>query len=419
MMSRRFCPIFLSAIGTAQRVALCLALMLCSMVKADGSLMQAASKGILWKISREALTQKVSYSPVDNRTCRFRKGRFECIQGLTTGDVVIQWDEKGSQIEIVNTTVYNKGDDGEIDRAAFENLLKSSLAALSAEMKVEPKSHKVGAKDAGVKPRAWVWENDNCAVMLEAFSSGSGKKYVAEFIRLTIAPKIEDMERGGAADAAKKSELKEHVKKESDGTVWIADIPMVDQGEKGYCVPAALSRVFAYYGMDGVDQHALAALCKSSGDGTTLDAMTKAIRTISNSFHVSVKPWKWVDMKKLAKDYERLAVREKKDLYNLDPEVLLQVIRSKPNITKKAMKDVRGFVDAGVPIVWGVMLGMYPEQGLPQSFGGHMRLIIGYNEKEKLIVYSDSWGARHEKKTMPLDQACAITQALFVLRPMR
>ena len=25
--------------------------------------------------------------------------------------------------------------------------------------------------------------------------------------------------------------------------------------------------------------------------------------------------------------------------------------------------------------------------------GGHMRLIIGYNDKEQKIIFSDSWGA--------------------------
>ncbi|MFR4224380.1 MAG: hypothetical protein ACLT38_12745 [Akkermansia sp.] len=39
----------------------------------------------------------------------------------------------------------------------------------------------------------------------------------------------------------------------------IQDIPMVDQGQKGYCVVATAARIFAYYGMDYVDQHELAS----------------------------------------------------------------------------------------------------------------------------------------------------------------
>ena len=56
---------------------------------------------------------------------------------------------------------------------------------------------------------------------------------------------------------------------------------MVDQGQKGYCVPATLARVFAFYGMDGVDQHALAALCDSSADGgTSSNSMEAAMAAI-------------------------------------------------------------------------------------------------------------------------------------------
>ena len=406
---------------SAVLLASCVLLLLCGVAQA-ASLLSAASDGSLWSITRKELMTGVyrEYHKVDKTTYRFDKRKITCVNGAATGDVTVRWDEKGEHVVGVNTTFYNKGDDGSLDKEGFENLLKAAKEALTCEMSVEPKVRKVGAKDAGVKPRAWVWSNENCAVMLEAFSSGSGKRYMAEFIRLSIAPTLDDLERGGASDTARKSELKEHVRTDDDGSVWIGDIPMVDQGEKGYCVPASLSRVFAYYGVDGVDQHALAALCKSSGDGgTTLEDMSKAIKTISNSFHMSIKQWNWVDLKKIEKDYIKIANREKVYSDMLNPSILLKVIKSKTAITKKAMKDVRGFVDAGVPIVWAVMLGLYPEEGLPQAGGGHMRLIIGYNEKTRQIIYSDSWGARHEKKSMPLDQACAITQALFVLRPQR
>ena len=55
---------------------------------------------------------------------------------------------------------------------------------------------------------------------------------------------------------------------------------------------------------------------------------------------------------------------------------------------------------------------------LPQTFGGHMRLIIGYNAKTKEILYSDSWGAGHELKRMPEDWAFAITHDAFYLKPL-
>jgi hypothetical protein len=45
-----------------------------------------------------------------------------------------------------------------------------------------------------------------------------------------------------------------------------------------------------------------------------------------------------------------------------------------------------------------------------------MRLIIGYNMKEQTIIYSDSWGAGHEKKTLPAAEAAAMTTGRYVIK---
>ena len=233
---------------------------------------------------------------------------------------------------------------------------------------------------------------------------------------------MEGLKRGGANDAARRTELKSNVCKDKDGTVWIKGIPMVDQGEKGYCVPAAISRVFAYYNMDGVDQHALAALCKSTGEeGTTIEGMSKALSSICSKFHMSPVSWRWVNEKNVEKEYIKRAQKAGMLSSRLDPKLLLEAVKAKPAMIKKGFKDIRRYIDDGIPVVWGVLLGIYPEQGIPipQAAGGHMRLIIGYNEQLQVILYSDSWGAGHEVKQMPLAQACAISKVLYVLRPMR
>ncbi len=49
--------------------------------------------------------------------------------------------------------------------------------------------------------------------------------------------------------------------------------------------------------------------------------------------------------------------------------------------------------------------------------GSHLRLIIGYDAKERVIYYSDSWGPGREMKQMNLEEAWAVTMALFLLEP--
>lgn len=396
-----------------------------------GDVAKAAIDGSLWSKSVGELSQgvlrNVNARAVDATSLLMKRGPALFFGGLRTGDVLLQIEDDDAREQVVNrrarllsTTVYNKGDDGEISKADFDALLKASVELLTQLTQVDPVQRKTGKKETGLRLRSWVWETPRCAVLLEASATGTGKKYTAEFIRLTMAPNKEGLERGGANDAARRAEIKAHVKHVKDGTVWIDAVPMVDQGEKGYCVPASISRVFAYYGMDGVDQHALAALCKSTGStGTTLESMEKALRSISGSFHMSVYSWKWTSITSLEKELVRMAQKKRIPPELIQPQHVLELLESKPALLRKGMKDVRKQIDAGIPIVWAVMLGVFPEPGLPQSAGGHMRLIIGYNEQLQTIVYTDSWGAGHEVKMMPFSQAYAITQGLYVLRPKR
>ncbi|MDA0787389.1 MAG: C39 family peptidase, partial [Proteobacteria bacterium] len=79
--------------------------------------------------------------------------------------------------------------------------------------------------------------------------------------------------------------------------------------------------------------------------------------------------------------------------------------------------DIRKYIDTGVPLAWSVMLGRVEEAGLAQPRGGHMRLIIGYNEKTDEVIYSDSWGPRHEFKKMDMGDAWSITMLLHLIAP--
>jgi hypothetical protein len=83
------------------------------------------------------------------------------------------------------------------------------------------------------------------------------------------------------------------------------------------------------------------------------------------------------------------------------------------------MGIVRTNIDKGVPVMWALQLGLFPENGeeAKQSGGGHMRLIIGYNTKKNEIIFSDSWGDGHEMKRMAAPDASAATMGLYLLQP--
>ncbi len=409
-----------------------ISLLLCALAAPSlaGDIAPAVMDGSLWKMDMPALARlftEARFARIDEHNLRFPRQDALLLDSLEAGELIISLNEETKQVCRLLISVYNKGDDGEMDKEEFDSLLEGTIKKLNELTGVTGKPRKVLQRDTGVKLDARIWQTEHGLLLLEAAGSGKRKNFSGEFIRLTIGPDAEALERGGARDAARRNTLKTNKKTEENGDVWIDGIPMVDQGQKGYCVPATAARVFAYYGMDGVDQHALAALCKSSGDGgTSMSQMESALKDISRRFHIKVIELDKGGFSGFISDYNDAAKKLKKPAVSsrmmmmpeFDPEVLLAARAGKAAQVRKWLKPITKSIDAGLPVLWSVMLA-FPEQGLPQSGGGHMRLIIGYNEQNNTIIYSDSWGAAHARKEMPAEQACAMTVYRYILRPTR
>ena len=72
---------------------------------------------------------------------------------------------------------------------------------------------------------------------------------------------------------------------------------------------------------------------------------------------------------------------------------------------------------ANPPASTGETEAQRPKRPPESMAGSHMRLIIGYDPKARLIYYTDSWGPGHEMKKMDPAEAWAATMALFVMEP--
>ncbi len=406
-MSKYFLTLCLSVLTSAAALA--------------ADLADALQSGTLWTLPQTELVDKylngVMYRNVDAGTMRLKAAGALTIGELSPNEIDWTWDEKKEHPASLLIVLYNKGDDGNIDKKEFNQRVKDALAALDAVCGVKAKKKNVAAKESGVKLKAWIWEWENGAAMLEAHDTGKGKKdYEAEFIRLRMAKDAAGLERGSASDAGSRRELLSNVKRTEEGDVWIDNIPMIDQGEKGYCLPATVARIFSYYGMDGVDMHAMASMCDTvAGGGTTISGMLEALEKIGSRFHVRVMTMKDKGKKpgpeEIVESYNKLAKRKGKpasrgfigvadrDIDNalsvFDQEILEESFPVKKAAMKKWFRPVYKSIDSGIPILWGIP--------------GHMRLIIGYNEAKGLIYYSDSWGGGHEKKKMSALNAYMIT----------
>lgn len=369
---------------------------------------------------------------VDENTIRLSGANVK-LGRLKFGEMLVKREEDGA-VQNLRLMIYNKGDDGPIDKALFTEKRQTAVAALDQLTGVKGQSVNVGTTNSGVKVKTIIWKTEHALFRMEYLATTKGG-FKAEFIRLDIGPDKESITHGGSHDAASKVSLKSNVKHKEDGTTWIDGIPMADQGQKGYCAPATLSRIFAYYGMDGVDQHALAALCHSSGrNGTSVDDLVDAMKRISGKFHIRITTLE--DYAKIVlgicDPYNKIARKQDQpfisaydeDMYaEIDPDILREVRAGKPAAVNKWLRGIRKSIDAGIPVLWCVELGLYPEEdddylpSMPRE--PHMRMIIGYNLEAQTIIFSDSWGAGHEHKVIDAADACSMTLGLYILKPSK
>jgi hypothetical protein len=342
---------------------------------------------------------------------------------------------KGDALAMVTISVWNKGDaEDSLREKVFQQKIADLTQALGEKLGARAQDLGRDAKSASKAERVR-WETAETMAQLEHSSTKSREQgFRAEFIRVRLAPKTRMAVGTTTGNVAKvnQSDLTKRVKKEANGDVFVDGVPMVDQGEKGYCAMATSERVMRYYGIE-CDQHDMAKASGSDAFGTNPEDLQEALHRLQNKFKIRVRDlihWDIKDFVKFTDVYNREAKRIGVEqcpenyiwirFHGLDKEALLAA-RTKGAGYERFVKNVKDFTGRGVPLLWGLELGIYKENGEagPQGFGGHMRLILGLNEKTQEIIFSDSWGAGHEFKRMNLKEAYVVTKGLYMIEPQR
>ena len=369
--------------------------------------------------------------------------------GLKVWEAKVYFDKGGEEERIsrVELSLYNRGDAGiaVMDVAALKEEIAEVAKKLDpATKKANPE--KTTLRNGGVQYRRRFDSTDPTGELVWGLSAADANRNRAvEYLRLTLTPKGEVKSKRGAAakkpaGAAGKARIKDNVTKSPNGDVFIDNVPMVDQGQKGYCAAAVSERVLRYYG-NQIDEHEIAQQAGTQAQGgTNVEKMKETVTVIGEKnglgFQSIVSMSAGIgDLEDEVARYNKAAKAEKKPELSLaqftrgnmiyisemraamEPKVVYRM-RQKDARLKKFSSGIRQQVNAGIPVFWGVTLGIFPERGVnPQSVGGHMRLIIGYNDKKKEILYTDTWGEGHELKRMPEDWAFTITHDAFFLKP--
>ena len=359
--------------------------------------------------------------------------------GLPVVEAIARFDSQ--RLASFTANIYARGDAGDLLKERFDEIVKSAVVAIT---KATGTKFTDRGRDPGnaVKAEGLLWKTPGALYTLEySFTrevKTRGIPFRAEFVRLEITPPPKGVASliGGSVPALPRFDAAQHVQRDAaTGDVYIRDVPMVDQGQKGYCVVASTERVMRYYGAS-VDANELAQIANSdAGGGTSYAAMMGALRKVAARLRVRVRELEKQDVKdilELIKDYNRAAKKDGASpipdqgrmldmgaIYGaMKGDVLREVRTKNKSDLSRFQRTVADHAEKGTPLLWTVHLGVLEDKSAMQSGGGHMRLIIGCNPKTNDILYTDSWGAGHELKRMSAVDAWTITTGLAKIEPL-
>lgn len=227
----------------------------------------------------------------------------------------------------------------------------------------------------------------------------------AEYTSILVVSK-ENADAEGKVAFVKDSELKKvvskNVRENDNGDTFIDNIPMVDQGPKGYCAPATFERAMRYM-LVPADMYLLATLATSAGGGTNTTALADSCKRIVRSKARRIKD---LDLEK------DLKMRKVKTYIDKGVPILwcmksLKEYNSIANARSKERASVKDFSQ------WKETIAKEAESvsgrlELNES-NHHICMIIGYNEETNELAVSDSWGARYALRWVHIDIAKAVT----------
>ncbi len=295
-------------------------------------------------------------------------------------------------------SIYNRGDAGQMGSPEFQALFKKVGQSLGAALKVTPR-RQMSPGTGAVKNVAWMWTSPLGVALLEhndfESQAGSGRP---EYLRLKVAaPDQADWTMGRMTLGVQRMTLQKNVLRDAaSGDIYVSGVPMVDQGAKGYCVAASCQRLLEYMRIP-CDQHELAQLLSVDVErGANAFEMQKSLSKVDQKFGVAFKPL-------------------------VNPEQYYSGGGKRRISMKEFASIIKEHADKGIPLLWALGLGQFPEDpplpGGGQVTGGHMRMIIGYNSAKNQVIFTDSWGAGHEKKRMSAANAYEATLGLYSMSP--
>ncbi len=278
--------------------------------------------------------------------------------------------------------------------------MDKDLAAISASITSKlgaPKKERFGEGKAGrMNMQRWDWRGHSI-LLAEAEGEYVGVQIVTTAFA-DAGGKVED-----TTDTVIKARVLANLEKRENGDIVVGDLPMVDQGPKGYCAPATAERAMRYLGVPA-DMYILANAGQTGfGGGTSVSMLLEGMAGQIRSKRRSFDSWNGeLKLKELTKYIDR-GVPVMWCLYSTDQ------FNDTANKRTKERKDVTDWAAWKTKVTTESAANSLPKD----KTTGHVVLIIGYNKATNEIAFSDSWGERYKERWITLPEAEQVSQQRF------
>ena len=284
----------------------------------------------------------------------------------------------------------------EIVKTAMDKDLTAISAALTKTLGA-PKKERFGEGKSGrMNMQRWDWRGHSILL-----AEAEGEYVGVQIVTTDFADAGGKME--GTPDAIIRARALANLEKRENGDIVIGDIPMVDQGPKGYCVPATAERAMRYLGVPA-DMYILANAGQSGfGGGTSVDLLLEGMERQIRNKRRSFDSWRGdFKLKDIAKYIDKGVP-------------LMWCLFSTKEFNETANKRTKERKDVTDWAAWKTeVTGEAAANYLPADREtAHVVLIIGYNAETNEIAFSDSWGERFKERWITLPEAEQVSQKHF------
>lgn len=320
---------------------------------------------------------------------RFSLEHHSPVAGAAPEEIIVYTTGKNQQILRITIIYANKGD----TTGRYSAMIRDAKRSISDTLTpILGKNKRNTFYSGNLRVKADMWQSRWGNFFLEV-----NKK---EFTMLHLIPP------GGNSKPQtpdRKKDYSANIKRNKFGDVFIPNVPMVDQGSKGYCVPATMERVFLYYGI-AVDMHHLADIGNTDrNDGTYTDEILRDVTRIRRRAGLSFTRLSGLSISSVSRYIDK-------------GYPVFWIMYSTEELNKVYAFSTANRKNAASPEAWKRAL---KKVSIPaDDEGPHMCLIVGYNRKTDEIAVTNSWGDRHIIPIwIPLKVAKKVSRELLVFTP--